>query len=304
MLLTRLQNLQHPRHLSLGRRRKPHRTWHGRALIRSASCRSGKRSRCTCLLPRLHRMFSKRIAHLPAATSPHRLLVATSPHRLLAATSPHRLLAATSPHRLLAATSPHRLLAASSPHRLLAATSPHRLLASTSPHRLLASTSPHRLLASTSPHRLPTPCHHGACRWCPRQAALRPSRCHQRRHRPHPHVLHRCMCAYRLPTVAAAARAAVKTLGLASRVSLSPLCVQPASGGGAHTPVSSFSLADERQMQMTTFAEHAWLAAEEENSTTVDVCIQVGSARLGSALPVVNRCGLIVATDFSARSPL
>jgi hypothetical protein len=36
-------------------------------------------------------------------------------------------------------------------------------------------------------------------------------------------------------------------------------------------------------MQMTTFAEHAWLAAEEENSTTVDVCIQVGAARLGSA---------------------
>jgi hypothetical protein len=61
-------------------------------------------------------------------------------------------------------------------------------------------------------------------------------------------------------------------------VSLSALCVQLASGGGAHTPVSAFSLADERQMQMTTFAEHAWLAAEEENSTTVDVCIQVGSA--------------------------
>ena len=45
--------------------------------------------------------------------------------------------------------------------------------------------------------------------------------------------------------------------------------------GGAHAQLASFGVADERQVQMTTFAEHAWLAADEENSTIVDVCIQV-----------------------------
>lgn len=45
-------------------------------------------------------------------------------------------------------------------------------------------------------------------------------------------------------------------------------------------------------MQMTTFAEHAWLAAEEENSTTVDVCIQ--AANLGPMAVT-----LVAVVDFS-----